>query len=416
MKHDAYYHAALIEYAATLGDLGRYSDMLGAARKALAAQPGSPQALYLLATLAARADKPRLARTLLQRAGSIDDDIPGPMLLSGALDFDDGRYEQAIGTWRQLVERQPMNLVARRLLAAALLQSGDAQGALDRLAPIVARGDADTYSLLLAARASERLGDRMAAGGLLDRAGARDTQSASAFGIDGPVSAFAEDAAMSPGDPALAIALIRARIDTGDGDAAVDRARALASASPGDATMQRALGDALLVTGHVSEAASAYARAADLTFDEPTMLRLVDALGRTGRTREAAATLSLYLRQNPQSIVAQRVRAHWLVTTGDGARAIELLETVRAMTGNRDTALLTDLSLAYLAAGEGTIARRYARAAYRLSPLDPAVIDAYGLALAADQDVAGARQLFAKGLSLDPNNPTIRTHARQIAR
>jgi len=55
LRRDGYYHPALIEYAGTLGDLGRYSDMLAATRKALTVRPGSPQAYYLQAVLAARA-------------------------------------------------------------------------------------------------------------------------------------------------------------------------------------------------------------------------------------------------------------------------------------------------------------------------------------------------------------------------
>ncbi len=416
LRRDAYYYPALIEYAATLGDLGQYADMLAATRKALAARPGSPQALYLQATLAVRAGRITLARSLLQRAGPIGDRVPGPMLLAGALDYVDSRSEQAIGTWRQLVERQPLNLPARRLLAAALLRSGDARGALAMLGPLIARGDADTYSLTLAARASERLGDRAAAGRQLDRAATGSSRPSGTFAIDGPLASIAQDAARAPGDPSLAVALIRGRIDSGDIDIGIDLARTLAAQSPGDPALQRALGDAFNAGGRVGEAVGAYTRAADLAFDEPTMLRLVDALGRAGHARQAAISLALYLQQNPQSIVAQRLRAHWQVASGAGAKAIEPLEALRHMTGNRNATLLTDLALAYVAAGDGAVARRYARAAYALSPLDPAVVDAYGLALAADQEVTGARQLFAKALSLDPGNATIRAHAQQAAR
>ncbi|MEG8018441.1 hypothetical protein [Sphingomonas sp. LR55] len=69
LKRDAYYHPALIEYAATLGDVGRNADMLVATRRALQARPGSPQALYLQAVLAARAGRIDLARALLRRTG-----------------------------------------------------------------------------------------------------------------------------------------------------------------------------------------------------------------------------------------------------------------------------------------------------------------------------------------------------------
>lgn len=142
LGHDAYYHPALIEYAATLGDVGRYTDMLPATRKALAARPGSPQALYLQAVLAARAGKDDLARTLLARTGGQLNAMPGARLLSGTLAYKAGAYQQAIDDWRVLVGQQPTNITARRLLGAALLRSGDPQGALDVLRPVALRNSA----------------------------------------------------------------------------------------------------------------------------------------------------------------------------------------------------------------------------------------------------------------------------------
>ena len=64
-----------------------------------------------------------------------------------------------------------------------------------------------------------------------------------------------------------------------------------------------ALGDVLAATGRAGEAATVYARAADLQFDEPIAMRLIDALGRAGKRQDAAAALALYLHENPQSLV-----------------------------------------------------------------------------------------------------------------
>ena len=113
---------ALLDKAATLGDLGRYRDMLDATRRALVARPGNAQAYYLQAVLAARAGKDDLARDLLQRTDGAVDDMPGALLLGGMLDYRGGAYEQAIGKWRALLDDQPMNFAARRLLGAALLR------------------------------------------------------------------------------------------------------------------------------------------------------------------------------------------------------------------------------------------------------------------------------------------------------
>jgi tetratricopeptide (TPR) repeat protein len=415
LQRDAYYHPALIEYAATLGEVGRYADMLAATRRALAARPGSPQAFYLQAVMAARAGRADLARDMLQRAGPAIANLPGAALVGGALDFGQGQTERAIGIERQLAADQPMNVVVRRTLGTALLRSGDVQGALDQLQPVAVRADADAYTLTLVARAFEAKGDRVAAAGFLDRAAAGARGGAAAFASDEALGAMLADAKDAPGDPNYVLGVIRAQLTAGDVVGAVARARRLVAASPGAPAAQLALGDALSVGGRFAEAAAVYARAASLGFEEPTMLRLVDAWGRAGRPREAAAALSQYLQQNPQSLSARRVLGHWQAANGDADAAIETLEGVRRIAGNRDAMLLADLATAYATSDEGAVARRYARAAYALAPMNAAVCDAYAVALAADGELAGARQLAVKAVRLAPNDPVIAAHARRIA-
>lgn len=414
LRSDAYYHPALIEYAATLGELGRNTEMLAATRDALLARPGSPQALYLQAVLAARAGRATLARTLLQRAGGAIAGLPGSLLLSASLDYTEGKPEQAAVTWQRLVALQPLNVSARRLLGAALLRSGNPNDALETLRPIGLRADADSYSLTLIARAFEAVDDRASAAQFLDRAGAAPLAPAAMFATDEAIGALMADADKASGDPTYILGVIRGLLARGDLGGAVSRARTLAVLTPGGAAAQLSLGDALAAGGRYGEAAGAYARAADLSFDEPTMLRLVDALGRSGRAKDAAASLALYLSQNPQSLAGLRLLGHWQVASGDWGTAIETLEGVRRRIGNRDGGVLTDLALAYAGSDDGMIAVRYGQAAYRLSPMNAAAADAYGVALAADGNISGARQLLVKATRLAPGNAAIADHLRQL--
>lgn len=416
LQRDAYYPPALIGYAATLGDVGRNADLLDAARAALAARPGNTQALYLQAVLAARANKPALARAMLRHAGGALAATPGALLLDGGIDLQAGRYESATGSWRRLAEAQPTNLVVRRLLGQAMLRAGDGAGALDWLGPAVQRRDADAYTLTLAARAYEARGDRLTAGQLLDRAAGGAAGSAGGFASDDTVGTLRAAAAGDPGDPHALIEVIRGLLSTGDTAGAIAQARVLVAQSPGAPPAQLALGDTLAAAGRYAEAAPVYARAASLSFDEATMLRLVDAWGRAGRPEQAAAALSLFLEQNPQNLTAQALRGRWQIENGEADDGIETLEAVRRIVGNRDAALLADLARGYAATGDGAVAHRYARAAYALSPMNPGVCDAYALALAADDDVAGARQLAAKAVALAPGDTRIAARAKALAR
>ena len=410
LKRDAHHYPALIQYAATLGEAGRHADMLAALRRASEARPASREPLYLQAVLAARAGKLDLAADLLDRAAM----GPGAALLGGAIDHAAGREEQAVAKWRGLLETQPMNIAVRRLLAAALLRSGDARGALATLRPVVLRADADTYALTLTARAWEALGDRTEAARYLDRAVGGVRGSSTSFATDRGFGSLVAGAAASPGDPTYAIGVIRGLFDTGQSSGAIARAAALAAASPGASAAQLAHGDALALGRR--DPIAAYARAADLRFDEPTMLRLVDAQARDRRAREAAATLALYLSQNPQSLVARRMLGRLQLAAGDWAAAIETLEGVRGQVGHGEAGLLADLALAYARDDDGAVAVRYARAAYALQPMNAAVCDAYGVALAAAGRPGEARQLFDKALTLAPGDRAMRDHRRRLDR
>jgi len=414
LKRDPHLHDALIEYAATLGDAGRTEESLAATRRALEARPGSPQAFYLQAVIAARAGDDDLARSLLEKTGGALDDVPGVLLLGSTLDIEQGDYQQAIGKLQELVAVQPMNITARKLLATALLRTDSARNAIDILRPVVARGDADTYSLTLAARGFERIGDRASAARLLDRAAYPVTAESTAFSADDSVAVLDAPAAANPADPDTAVPLIRAMIAQGNQAGALARAQALVRANPGVPGAQLLFGDMLMLGNRYADAAAAYRLAADLRFDEPTMLRLVEALDRGGHRQDAANVLALFLSQNPVNVAALRLSGSWQLAAGDYDAAIDTLENLRARIGDGDAALNADLAMAYSGAGEDKIALDFGEAAYGLAPANPAVADAYGWALYRSGDADGALELLQKAVAQAPRHAGLRWHLAQI--
>jgi tetratricopeptide (TPR) repeat protein len=365
--------------------------------------------------LAARAGDADLARALMARTDGALDDMPGALLLGGALDFLGGANQQAADKWGALSGDQPFNLVARRLLGAALLGAGNADDALTALRPIGLRADADSYSLTLIARAFETEGKRDWAARFLDRAASPMRPSPAPFGSDDGVAGLAAAADDAPGDPLAQLDLIRGFLEAGQTGAALGRAQALAAASPGSAQAETVLGDTLWALNRLPEATAAYQRAANLDFDEPTMLRLVEALNRTGHRDQAQRALALFLSQNPEDVPARRLAAAWQIAAKDWDAAIATLEGLRRTIGNRDAAILGELALAYAESGRATIASHYGAAAYRLTPMNPAVVDAYGWALAKAGDRDGARQLLTKAASLAPDDPGIRAHLASLS-
>lgn len=414
LKRDPAYHDALIEYAATLGDAGRTVDMLAATRRALAVRPSSPQAYYLQAVLAARDGNYDLARSLAEKTEGTIDALPGMLLLGGTLDLEAGDYQQAIGKLKQLVDAQPMNLTARKLYAVALLRSDAARNAIDVLRPVVTRGDADSYVLTLAARGFERIGDRANAAQLLDRAAFPARDDSAPFSADDTLAALGGEAQERPNDPTAVVPLIRGLIDSGDKGGALARAQAIEAANPGAPGSHVVVGDVLMLLGRYADAATAYKAAADLRFDEPTMLRLVDALDRAGRRGDASNTLALFLSQNPADVAALRLSAHWQLASGDYDAAIDTLEGLHARIGDRDSALDAELAAAYAAANDVENARDYGQSAYELAPGNPAAVDAYGWALFTGGDNAGALELLQKAVALAPGHSGLRWHLAQV--
>lgn len=413
LAHDAYYVPALLDYAATLGEVGRYQDMLAATRKTLAARPSDAQALYLQAVLAARAGQDDLARQLMVRTKGQLDTLPGALLLNGTLAYRAGVYQQAIDAWSLLVGQQPTNIVARRLLGAALLRSGDPRGALDALKPVALRPDADSYTLSLVGRAFEQSGERDWAAKFLDRSAFPVAAGSTPLGTDDGLAPLALTARDKPDEPVAQLGLVRGLLEAGDSAAALAKAQSLVALTPGAPDAHLALGDTLMALNRYGDAAAAYRHAIDLRFDEPTMLRTMDALDRAGKRAEAANVLALFVSQNPQNVAGQRLAAHWQIAGGDWDAAIETLERLRQRIGNRDAALLAELSYAYTGAGDADAGLVFGKAAYALTPMNPAASDAYGWALYQQGKSAPALQLLEKAASIAPERSVLRWHLGQ---
>ncbi|MGJ3647444.1 tetratricopeptide repeat protein [Sphingomonas sp. GlSt437] len=415
LKVDPADHDALIGYAATLGEAGRYTDMLAATRRALVTRPNSAQALYLQAVMAARARRIDVAQAIARRMAGSFADLPGPLMLTAMLDLANGADQPAVVRLRRVIGQQPMNIAARRLLASALMRSGDWRGALDVLRPVAIRGDADSYTLTLVARAFEATGERDWAARFIDRAALPALATTLPFGTDDSLDDLRAAAEARPGDPVAAVGYIRGLIDAHQPAAALAEAQRLARVYPGVPQAQTLVGDVLMSAGRAADAASAYQRAANLRFDEPALLRLIDAYDRSGQHPKSAAALALFLDQHPRNTTALRLAAHWQIAAGDWAAAIDTLEGLRDRVGNRDAALLGELAAAYSGDGQDDVARVYAARAYDLAPLNPAVVDVYGWVLYQAGDEDAGRQLLDKAVAIAPAHAGLRWHHAQIA-
>lgn len=410
---------ALLDRAATYGDIGRMRDMLTDARQAHQLTGGNATAYYLQAVLAARARDWTLARDLYARTNGAFDNMPAGQLLASIVDLGLGNDTQAADRLTGLVQRQPGNRKARRLLALAQWHAGDAAATVATLRPIADLADADSYTLTLIGRALARTGDDADAARYLARA-ARPQQAALASLdplSDADFAALQATAARNPGDGPTEVRLVSALLARGLGGEALARARRLAGANPGAPEPAILLGDALGTQGDFAAAAEQYRRAANLSFTEPVALRLIEALQRSGQTAAADQALALFLHQNPQSVAALTLRAGRSMQAQDWAGAIRIYEVLRARIGNNDATILNNLAWAYSEQGDYAHAVPLARRAWSLDRDNPNTADTLGWILfKSGADRARGLVLLEQAARGAPSDTAIRDRLQRARR
>ena len=391
------------EYAATLGELGRYADMLAAARRMAEVDPGDPRSYYLQAVLAARAGHWEIARRLMWRSDGAYDEVPAGLLLAGVLELEAGNAALAVEKFDALLDLQPENRTARVLLGRALIANDEPNEAVARLRPLADRPDASPYVLALVGRALEHTGARQEAAIYLDRAAAV----ASTAILPLPVSEYDELAIFRFADQRERGDVARALLRSDLRDDNVQRARTLAARLlerySGSADIEMLAGDVALLSGQAERALALYASAGKVRRPLPLVLRRQAALSALGRSKEANWLLVQQAIGNPQSADAARVAGRAAMAREDWPLAAVLLgRASRIGGGMRDPGLLADLARVQLQLGLLEEARTTSAWAYALHPDDPIVTATYAGALevtagdeAADVMLAKARELGA---------------------
>lgn len=313
-----------LDYAATLGDLGRNRAMLDALGKLAEVSPKEPRANFLSAVLAARAGNAVLARSLLERSGMVGKGVPAALMLDALISLEQDNYTLAAERLEALTQRQPDNARARELLARAWLLGGRESEVIARFGGDVAPAEASPYLAMLVGRAHERLGERDKAAPWLARATSESEGARRVLPV-------------SPGLPPPTAA-VRSLAKAGDWGGAAARTAALRQRFPGSGDVAALSGDVALGGGDARGALTLYASAAQVRRSWPLARKAIAAYRMAGDTEAADVLLMRHLAGDPNNIDAALMLAERNLAWGDAARAGVLLDHVKALGGANDLA------------------------------------------------------------------------------
>ncbi|MDP8913216.1 MAG: tetratricopeptide repeat protein, partial [Pseudomonadota bacterium] len=168
---------------------------------------------------------------------------------------------------------------------------------------------------------------------------------------------------------------------------------------------------ALGMRGDFAGAAEQYRKAANLAFTEPTAMRMIEALERSGQAAAAAHVLEIFLQQNPRSVPAQLLAANAYLRGRNWPAAIQAYEGLRRRLGDRDAAMLNNLAWAYSEQGDYERAIPLARRAWALDKSNPATADTLGwLLIKSGRNKAEGLVLLERAARGAPTDAEIRRH------
>lgn len=351
---DEGYVDAWAHYAATLGDLGRYREMLAAVRELAEIAPDEPRLFYLQAVLAQRGGQPVLARSLLERSGMATRGVPAAVLLDALISLDQGNHASAAEQLESLAARQPGTRRVRALLARALLLDRREAEVIARFAAEAGEAEASPYLVMVVARAFERLGDRASAAPLLARAYAAPT------GV--PVVLAARQGLPQP------TADLRSSSAAGNAEQARLTAQGLRARFPASADIAVLAGDTVLASGDPRGALERYALAARIRRPWPLTAKAVFAYRRTGDLTAADTLLARHVAGEPDNPAALVMLAQTLGVRGEWERAALLLDHAIALGAGHDPVLLALRAKAARELGQSDAAARFAALRAELRP------------------------------------------------
>lgn len=405
-------HSGAISVLLAKSDLAGARAQLEGLQKTL---PKHPQTLYYSASVALLAKELDKAKELVDQLLRGTTDNPRVLQLAGAIEFERRAWPQAETHLAKALQLDPALDVARRMLAATLLQRSEPARALSTLQPLLERPHPPAVIYTLKAQAHLQAGDIADAEKAFETAAKinpEDKRSRTALAVSrviggepdaglSELKSLAADADSTVADLPLIATLLRKR-DFKGAMAAIDALEEKQPDKPVAANLRARL---LLQQGDKAGAEKAFRRSLDI---QPAFFPAASALAQLAlldkRIDDAKKILDDFLKTSPAN--TQALIASAALQARTGAPREQILAMFDKAIQQAPTDAMPRLALInyQLNAQDLKAALGSAQQANAAMPDNPALLDALGRAQAASGDTHQALASFGKLAQLLPQS------------
>lgn len=406
-------HSALISRLLDEGSFDDAAKQLEAMKKVA---PTHPQTSYLQAQLLYRQKNFKAAQEAVQQSLRILPDSTLSLQLAGAIEYELKAYSLAESYLLKVLQRTPELGLARRILIASYLRSGQPAKALATLQPVLDKIDKNSNMLALAGEVFMQNGEPEKAGDYFTKAAALDPTNTGKktslalshlSGGQGE-TAYRELEQIASVDSGINadMALIAIQLNRRQYDLALKSIGALEKKQPENPLADNLRGSALLGKNDVAAARKSFEQALAKNpgyFPAAASLANLDLADK--KTDDAKKRFEGVLAKDPKNAQALLALAELRSKTGGQPDEVALIIN-KAIAANPNEVLpriaLIEL---YLGARDNKKALSAAQEALSAMPDRPEILDAAGRAQQAAQDFNQALSTYGRLASLTPNSP-----------
>jgi putative PEP-CTERM system TPR-repeat lipoprotein len=216
----------------------------------------------------------------------------------------------------------------------------------------------------------------------------------------------------TPDQSQIWVTLAKIYVMSGHPEDAIAEARKLQTDRPDRATGFALEGEVLAAEKKWPEAAAAFGEGLARQAIPILQFKRYEALKNAGMAAQANASMAQWMKQHPKDTTLHALLAEQSLGSKDYAGAIAHYQA--ALKIEPDNALLLNNLASVLAESGDPAARQYAERAYREAPFSPNVMDTLGWAMVQSGQVANGLELLRAASSLAPGNAQIRLHLGKV--